>query len=308
MTHFDDAWVRGLKRAARTLKVKDPSAAAVAKRLRGVCFPAALGLLANPKAIGEKKGGVFIAAAAKRAARERALQRAGLDAEAIEDIFAAILVDRRVPAEVLGNEKALTVLLRAALASQGIEASPKEVRDIQALLASGEFFGDVVDVTGAVFRVLPRLPRAILKDIPEMPSLPGTLVGGLFGDLGALLGGLRTIVDDIGEDGRLDVTPQVLNRTLTTLYGVATVDTTRSLIRELIDPKNRSVRLAIVLYARANGIPIKEKHLDVLRDSVLSSRDPDFGPALAVAAKALATRYEAPELEEMLDGMGTIKN
>jgi hypothetical protein len=303
MDRFEEAWNEGLKQAERRLRAKSPAASLLTRRLQGVCFPAALSLFAEPKKLGQEKGGSVIAAAAKKAATEKALARSGLDAEAIEDVLAALLVERRRPSDVLRDPKVAVPLVRAALASQGIETSPAEARDVVALLESGEFFGDLADVTGAVFRVFPRLPRAILKDVPTVPVRSVGLLGALLADVHDMLGGLRMIAEDVAADGRLDASPRVLNRTLTKLYGVATVATTRDLVRQLIQPKNRAVRLAIILYARANGVPLTEKHLDVLYERVLSPDDPDLGPALAVATETLAARYAPAEIEEVLRAM-----
>lgn len=224
---------------------------------------------------------------------------------AVEDLLTDLFVNRKRPSEVLEDPKTAAMLVRVALASQGIEVSPTEARDVVALLESGEFFGDLTSTTSAVFRTFPRLPQAILKDVPTVPTQPIRLLGSLVADFHELLGGLRAIVKDVAEDGRLDTPPPVLRRTLGTLYGVATVGTTRDLLRELIQPKNRAVRLAIILYARANGIPLTEKHLDVLYENVLNPSDPDLGPALAAAVESLASRYSPAEIDEVLGALRT---
>jgi hypothetical protein len=65
------------------------------------------------------------------------------------------------------------------------------------------------------------------------------------------------------------------------------------------------VRLAILLYARFNGVPIEERHLDRLHDEVLNPEDPNLGPALRDAVDLLAQRHGGgTEMTALLQRLG----
>jgi hypothetical protein len=101
-------------------------------------------------------------------------------------------------------------------------------------------------------------------------------------------------------DGDLDKSPVVLGHTLRSLYGFATLASTVKMIRALISPDNQTVRLAIALYARANGIPITPEDLDILRDRVFNLENPDLGPALIAAWDRLEDRVGGEKAKAIL--------
>jgi hypothetical protein len=305
MDRFTDRWIRGTRSARRRLQASNPAAAVLANRLADVSFPGALALLADPRKSKQPKGGAFLADVATKVAATGAAKKLGLDEDAAEDLLRDLLIERRLPSRTGRRDEVLAKLVQLALQSQGISVTPKEARDVVALLETGEFFGDLTSATSAIFRTIPRIPGALLKDVPTIPLQPIRILGALFADLGDQLGGLRELVRDVADNGRLDTPPTVLRRTLSTVYGVASVATTRDLIRELLDPKNRSIRLALILYARSNGIPLTEEHIDIVRDTVLDGDQPDLGPAIAAAAEFLKARYAPEELDDVLGALRT---
>lgn len=300
MDRFQQAWTRGLESARRQLLGTNPAAAALAKRLGDVSFPGALTLLADPRKANQKKGGAFIADVAKAVGAQKGAQKLGLDEDGAHRLLTRLLVEHDGPSAA--DPDTVAALVRMGLASQGFTVSPKEAREVASLLQSGEFFGDLTSSTSAVFQTLPKLPAAILKDVPKLPTTPISLIGSLVADFHDLLGNLGAVVKDVA-DGRLDTPPATLRRTLGTLYGVASIATTRDLMRSLLDPKNRSVRLALILYARANGVPITDAEIDLVRDTVLDPNDPDLGPALAAALAFMKKRYAPEELDEVLGAL-----
>jgi hypothetical protein len=63
------------------------------------------------------------------------------------------------------------------------------------------------------------------------------------------------------------------------------------MIRTLLAKDNETFRLAVVLYARSAGIPIEDADLDVLRESVFDTDDPNLGPALDRAIERLEENF-----------------
>ena len=63
------------------------------------------------------------------------------------------------------------------------------------------------------------------------------------------------------------------------------------------------MRLALVLYARANGFPIDEADIDTVLDSLPDPDAPDPGPVLADVAMVLKERYGTGELDAALEAL-----
>jgi hypothetical protein len=300
MNSWQRVWIGGLDRAHRRLD--DASAAPVLDRLRTASFPGALVVLSGAGARG-RTGAEFLREVAQPLARERVVRDAGLDADAIERILTGLFVDRKSVAAVARDEGVVARVLERALVSRGVPVTPGEADEIVHLLQTGEFFGDIAATTSAVFRTVPRLAEAVLTDLPDLPRQPRSLIERFAIDFHDLVSvRIRQVAID-ARDGRIDSPPPVLRRTLSHLYGIATIGTTRDLLRQLLHRSNRSVRLALVLYARANGFPIEEADIDSVLESMLDPDAPDLGPVLAEAVTVLRERYGARELGAVLEAL-----
>ena len=110
------------------------------------------------------------------------------------------------------------------------------------------------------------------------------------------------VVGDL-RDGQLDHAPALMTHTLRWLYGAASVKSVADMMATLLAPENESFRLALVLYARANGIPLEPEHLDALRTSVFDTEAPDLGPLLVVGVTELRERYGDEGMEGALRTM-----
>jgi hypothetical protein len=122
------------------------------------------------------------------------------------------------------------------------------------------------------------LLAAITQDVAGTPFIP-----------------LR-VLQDLLDDGKLNHPPGVLRHTMASLLGFASLATTAHMISELISPENRSVRLALVVYAHANGIPLEDADLDLLRNDVLNTDHPDLGPVLVAAVDRYLDQKGAGQL------------
>ncbi|MCW5890602.1 MAG: hypothetical protein KIT14_08620 [bacterium] len=304
MNEFEDAWTNAARHVEGALagQLEPRQVQRLVGLLRATSSPGALSLAAlgtRPAGAGEGDGSVFLRTLAEGAAQHPRVRAVGLDPERIEEILRAILVERTgidrqgVDAELLGR------LLSAGAERAGIPIRPEEVPRIVRLLTSGEFFGDLGETTAIVVDTVPKIPLALLRDVPDLWKLPRVLRLAVRRDLGLLLPAVPTLLGDL-RDGRLDHPPGLLVHTMRALYAMTTLRTIAETISALIDPGNQSVRLAIVIYARANGIDIEERHLDLLRGTLLDTQDPDLGPVLAEAIALLRTRYGADDLERVL--------
>jgi hypothetical protein len=255
--------------------------------LRGLDFPAALAVLGAGQATSARPGPELLEQVAARAgdAEGQRLRRA------LEQLFVA-----RTPPEEAGSRD---VLIRAVqvggdLARPGLPVTPEEAARLLELLRSGEFFSDAAGTTSAVLRLTRDLPRALVRDVPRTPGRLDELGEALARDGADAFGRISEIAADL-LDGELDRPPSPLTNTLRWLYGNAAATAVAETVRQIIARDNETARLAILIYARAHGIPLTPEGLDALHDGPLDSRDPDLGPALAAGLQALTAQRGTEE-------------
>lgn len=291
MSKFEDLWrsaVDGLH---------DDSFASDLKRLG---TPARLAVLASR---GDPVGDV-VAPADASAAVAADPELAGVDRAKVDAGLRSLLTAQGRGAASDGDFLR-TVAQAGARRLLGFEPSEAEATETVTLLRNGDFFGDLVRSTGAVVLAVPALAQTLPATLTDAPGFLRRLLGAIFGDLASLVQGqLPNLARDLA-DGTIDEPPRILDGTLRELYGEASIGRTVAAVRSLVARDNRSVRLAILLYARFNGVPIEERHLDRLHDEVLDPDDPNLGPALRDAVELLAQRHGgAGEMTALLSRLG----
>lgn len=292
MKGFDGLWnaaVATIRRPGRPAAARD---AALGDRLRDLSFPAILAVLGAGQARHRESGAGLLDQVRRQAG---GAEGAGLR-RALEGLF----VGRRPPGEA-GDAALLGRAIQAAggIVRPGLPVTPEEAMQVVALLRSGEFFGDVADTTSAVVELTRELPPALVRDIPRTPATLGALGQALIHDGGDAIGHLDDLAADL-LDGRLDRPPHALGHTLRWLYGHAGAAAVAEAMRKIIAPDNQTARLALLIYARANGIPLTPEGLDALYTGPLDPGDPDLGPALAAGLKVLAAQHGENGVIELL--------
>jgi hypothetical protein len=249
-------------------------------QLRALDFPAALAVLGvgqappSPEPLPELLDQV-------------AAQVGGADGERLRHALQQLFVARKLP----GGSGSRDVLIRAlqvggGIARPGLPVTPGEAAQVLELLRSGEFFSDAAGTTSAVVQLTQQLPRALVRDIPRTPSRLDELGEALARDGADALGHISQLAADL-LDGQLDRPPSPLTNTLRWLYGHAAATAVAETVRRIIARDNETARLAILIYARAHGIPLTPEGLDALHDGPLNPKDPDLGPALAAGVQVL---------------------
>jgi hypothetical protein len=174
----------------------------------------------------------------------------------------------------------------SALARRGgMSFTGEQVKHVADLLATGEFYRDIASTTAATLATAHELPLAIAEDIRWSPRAIRLLLA-LSRDLRDTPASAWAVFAQL-RGGKLQRTPALLTHTLGILYATATLAAIAEMIRTLLAKDNETFRLAVVLYARSAGIPIEDADLDVLRESVFNTDDPDLGPALDRAIERL---------------------
>jgi hypothetical protein len=160
-----------------------------------------------------------------------------------------------------------------------LPVTPAQAREVTALLRSpGAIAVDVVEMTDAVVDVASGLPAALVHDVVTAPIRDWHILRGV-------------VVDTVELVARPKDEPRGLFRhTLRALHRSQTFGAAARLIQRVARPENRTARLAIVLTARAHGIPARTEHLDLLRRAI-DQDAPDLAPLLVAVVEDLARSY-----------------
>jgi hypothetical protein len=189
---------------------------------------------------------------------------------------------------------------------RGVPIRASEVREVIHLLTTGEVIVDVATGIRAALLLVPRLPVALTRDALALPDLPREVAEAIRADLkDNAPRTLRDVIVDL-HDGELDDRRRILTHTLRVLLGRAAPGVLVETIHALIGPENQTLRLAVLVYARTQGVDLDEKDLDALFRA-LNPDDPDLGVFLdrglervtsvagdASRAVALLRRISAP--------------
>jgi hypothetical protein len=251
-------------------------------QLRALDFPAALAVLGVGQALSPGPPPDLL--------DQVATQVGGSDGERLRHALQQLFVARKPPGEARRQDVLIHALQAGGrIARPGLPVTPEEAAKVLELLGCGEFFSDAAGTTSAVVQLTRELPGALLRDIPRTPSRLGELGEALVRDGADAFGHVSQIAADL-LDGQLDRPPSPLTNTLRWLYGNAAATAVAETVRRIIARDNETARLAILIYARAHGIPLTPEGLDALHDGPLNSRDPDLGPALAAGVQALTAQ------------------
>jgi hypothetical protein len=266
--------------------------ATLCERIESLNFPGLLAVLG----IGKKRSGLLGAELLGEAAQDVAFEAPpdeNLEAGAVQRFLRAVLHENASLADVPvreseGEERKREIFEQgiSALARRGgMSFTGEQVERVADLLATGEFYRDIASTTAATLATAHELPLAIAEDIRWSPRAIRLLLA-LSRDLRGTPASAWSVFVQL-RDGKLEQPPALLTDTLRTLYATASIAAISEMIRTLLAKDNETFRLAVVLYARSAGIPIEDADLDVLRESVFNTDDPNLGPTLDRAIERL---------------------
>ena len=307
MNKLDRLLDRGLEHFAGRLSASDHDDGRVEELtdlVGELNFPALLAFLGTSENASGPVGPELLGEAAKQVASAPPFPGLGIASEDVERVLKEVLVHRASPgAGAQLRDQILEKGVEAALDQLGVPISPDHARRVARLLATGEFYRDVADATAAIAFTVPGLPIELVKDVRRLPHRVPRLLLAVARDVGGTAFSVPVIIGDL-LDGSLDNPPVVLRHTFTALYRFASVASTARMIADLLDPENETVRLAILVYARANGVPLDEGDLELLRTSVFGTSQPDLGPVLVRAFERLEKERGGDEVLRILERMG----
>jgi hypothetical protein len=202
------------------------------------------------------------------------------------------------------NAKLVDQVLAQAAGQLPVPIKPDEAKRVLALLQSGQFHNDIAQGIRELLIFLQVAPRSAIQTLLQAPSLPTDLVQAVSADLVEELneGSVRAFLVN-AKDGKIDDPPNFLRNTLRVVLALATPHAVIETLRELIAPDNETFRLALIIYARSQGIDLTPEDLDALRKA-LDPAAPNlgvlFGRGLAYVRRRTGGPNEAADIVQRL--------
>jgi len=310
-TALDPYLDRGLKRLRQALAERGgfgPAEDALVGAVERLGFPGLLVLLAAGEQAKGPVGPELVARAARMLAAGPPSPLAGAGRTFVERTLEAVFVHGVPPQRVVGDpgpRRAFLVDAVCELAAQGHRnVMPQEAERAVRVLETGVFLGDLAGTAAACAHALPHVDLEVVSEARTWasPERPGLLLAAAR-DARYRPGEALRIVRALAE-GRLPDPPRpLLVHGFRQVLAKATLPATRETLRRLLSPECEPVRLVLVLYGRANGIPVEPTDLDAMSDAVLRPAEPKLGDALVRALGRLERSLERDALIRALRRM-----
>jgi hypothetical protein len=242
-------------------------------------------------------GGTFTDLIVWRTARLPALKSRGIPEAQLATAF-TLLTNHGNPltglfAGDLGQN--LPLVLEEAAKELALPLTEEEARTAVELLLTGEFFRDAAASIQATLQAVPQLLLSAPQDVVSLPwrifGLANAIVTGLI----KLPGEAPHFVLDLVKSGA-PKSPALLTQTLQWLYSNGTFRSASDLVWELTAPDNESLRLALIVFARAHGVPVTPELLDGAR-MLFRTDTPELGPVIQEGVNFLKERFGDRVLE-----------
>ena len=198
----------------------------------------------------------------------------------------SMLVEHDLPEELRNNEPLRKELKAVAIKKAGENSplQPDEAKRAFELITSGEIFKDLFYSFNVIFSLTVKPKRfSILEDnfkayVTALVRLPESVIADL--DPGTAFANLTDQIEQL-KAGENPDDPEILNNTLKTIYSTPEVANTIDIFSALLAPENESLRIALLVYARLNGINLQAEDIDKVRATILVKENPNLGSLFA---------------------------
>ncbi len=209
------------------------------------------------------------------------LSKLGIREDNAEVLFRNMLVEHDLPEELRKNGRLRGELKRVVIDEAGKNAPLRldEVNRIIELLASGEIFHDTFYSFNEIFSLAKpdrffRLDDSFKGYVKTVVELPKSIISDLnpndaFENISTQIAQLKA--------GKTPNDPDILNNTLKTIYSIPGFGDVVNVINALLAPENETLRIALSVYARLNGINLEQQDIDKVRDTILDGNNPELG-------------------------------
>jgi hypothetical protein len=207
---------------------------------------------------------------------KKALNKLGVKDEQKESFVLGIIGKDRFPPQLASDDELGNKVLEKLKGSAPV--NEKEAKQALQLLQSGESFKDVAFTVSTLLAFIVN-PKRFAHPRPDLDTWLKGFPPAIGGDIRALIGNVITQI----KDGNRPGDPQILNETLRQIYQNREIGNAIDTANVLFHPDNQSLRLALVIYARLNGVDLEDRDIDEVRETVLNRSSPDLGRLLAYA-------------------------
>jgi len=209
------------------------------------------------------------------------LTKLGIDEDHAEILFRSMLVEHNLPEELIKNKPLREELKRVAIdrARESAPIRPDEANRVEELITSGEIFHDIFYSFNVIFSLAKsdnffRLDENFKNYIKIIIELPKSILSDF--NLDDAFEKISTQIAQI-KAGETPDDPEILDDTLKTIYSIPDIGSIIDAISTLLVPENESLRIALSVYARLNGINLEQQDIDKIRDTILDRNNPDLG-------------------------------
>ncbi len=181
-------------------------------------------------------------------------------------------------------------LLQSAIKVVGKNNDQVEITKAVQLIKTGKFYKDIIRAASTSIKLFPQLRNSINKELisPNIAICP----------ISSISTGTKDIIKD---PSSIIKDPQLLESMLSCAYKNKPVEAVAQTASTLL--QNDSIKLAIIVYARANGINLNEGDLDALRNTVLNTESPDFDILVDRGIVRLKEKYNGDRVNVLLNEM-----
>lgn len=201
-------------------------------------------------------------------------------------------------------------VLRSELTQIAIESGsgnlgvkPSELREAVELIDSGQFYRDISSSVLTVAKVFPKLANKLILNPPKLSDKFHDSFDAIRQDFKDNPSAIQCL-DNLKKQETCE-SPKVLQHTLKVLFDSPTVSVTKETVNILLEKE--SIRLAIILYAKSNGIDIEQEDINTVQ-VILNDQEPELGKFFTVAINRMIEKNGLDETKSKLETMGSNTN
>lgn len=210
------------------------------------------------------------------------LAKLDISEDSAENLLNSMLVNRNLPEELRNNPQLRNELMQVAKdkADKSLPLRGKEAELAFELIKSGEVFHDLFYTFKVLFSLIiipdnfSDLDDSFNAYMSALTDLPESMISDL--DPSKAFKNISTQLKRVKENKPLQ-DPEILNNTLQTVYSAPEVGNTINVLNALVAPENETLRIALLVYARLNGINLEEQDIDKVRNTILNKDKPNLG-------------------------------
>ncbi len=270
-------------------------------------FPAHIALLAYSRTTTAEttSSNDWLASLIDSADQKGELARLNITREKAKVELDKIFVSRSCSENSADSSALRNELIQMAIAGgvDNLGVEPSEARQALELISSGQFYRDISSSVITVAKILPKLANKLIVNPPKLSDKFRQSFAAIKQDFSDNPSAIQCL--DRLKKQELCEAPKVLQHTLKVLFESPTISVTKETVNVLLE--KQSIRLAVILYAKSNGIDIDQEDIDAVQ-SVLNEPEPELGKFFSIAINRMVEKHGLDEAKTKLETMGDNTN